>query len=338
MKLKMLSCAVFSAFTLVACGGGGSSSNDSYNGSNNSNGSNNNGSSNNTDQVWHAFYLEADGPNSDALGYETDRFTINNGKYYASNFNTHNNEDLSYTTFTVTADGVYEDGPRDSKLGVYIGDAKINGDTWTLTPYSAIGSKGLIYKVQYKTIDISGQKYNETLTPYTDLIIKNNFPSDVYISNGEKRYYDANKATVFPSGSKCLVQVQSETNQNYIELDIDTKNSDSVQKIWTELSNKSANDIDKKLFKDTTAYITYQYSEADTYAQYKNDLYSGNYYPKGVEFNLDDEIRDLKSDANDLTGTRKELLLAYANSLATSCTIYNDTAGQFVLKSLQNFK
>lgn len=341
MKIKAISFAILSSMILTACGGGGSDSKSSIN-DNTSNNNSNNGSNTNTssNQTWSSFYIDQvySGSNSDALGYDGDQITIKDGKYYSKNTNTLDNVSSSGSSFIVTQDGVYEDGEIDSTYGTFIGNATVASNVWTLIPYSKIGSSGLKFTHSYKTIDISGKSFNEVINPYDAWSLKYDMADTHPIGNTVQRFYTANASTKFPNGSTCLQFDKIESSQDYIELQRDTENDTSVQKIWNSEANKSAADVEQKIYKDTVAYITYQYQDADTYAKYQDKFFSGNFYSKGIEATFEDMINELKDDISQLTGQDKVIADEYVKAAQSSCFLYNETASKTIHNAISNFK
>ncbi len=341
MKIKALSFAVLSSLLLTACGGGGSdSSNTNVNGTPDNNNPTDNGQNPSTtsDQSWSSFFIDQIYSDSDdgVLGSDEDHITIKDGKYYAKNTNTLNEDDLGHSII-ITQNGVYEDGDVHAEYGTYIGTAKIDNNKWTLTPYSKTNSSGLQFIHSYKSIDISGKPFNEVINPQDAWAIRNNLTNTYPISNTLKRFYTTNNATRFPEGSTCLRLDTIENTQEYIELQLDTENDKNVQKIWEREAAKTS-DTDKKIFKDTVAYITYQYEDADTYAKYQSKFFSGNYYSKGLEFSLAEFIDDLKQDANNYTGQNKEIADDYIDAYKNTCLLFNETASKAIRTTISNFK
>ena len=343
MKIKILSLWVFSAFILTACGGGSDSS-PSFNSSSPE-------SSNNTpqngnkpaDQVLTQIYMSemSDDTTQKILGYDIDTITIKDGQYYTKNENNLGYNQEADMSFLVTADGVYEDGPKHPTYGVNIGSVTGSPANFTLKPYSKIASKGLTFNQSYKTIDLSNKSLSEVINPYNAWVIKNNLTSQFPISDTLSRFYNASAATKFPAGSQCFQLTKSENNQEHIELYNDTKNQKNVMDIWNQEANKIAADTQKKIFKDTTAFITSQHPQYDTYAKFQSDFYAGDYYSKGIDFLLSDEISNMKEDINqnsDLTAEEKANVLEYINITNNLCTVYNNTATETIRNAISNFK
>ena len=339
MKIKAISFAVLSSLVLTACGGGGGS--DSYTGGNGNN--DNTTPDTSANQQWSAIDIDEaySGVNSGSLGYEQTSLTLKDGKYYYKHTNTLDTDDDVYQTFFITADGVYEDGAIDAQYGTLIGTATIAANTWTLVPHSKIGSTDLKFYHTYKTIDISGQSFNQVINPLDMWAIKYNIKDSYPVSDTVFKFYTANANTTFPSGSTCLQLIKEESNQEYIELDTDSKNNAYVTNMWNDLAIAGSG-AERKLFKDTTAYISTQDTDeddnADTYAKYQNNYFSGNYYSKGVEYDFADLIKKLSDSFGSLTGQDKVIANEYVNAVKNSCMFYNDKAAQTIHTRISNFK
>lgn len=340
MKIKTLSFAILSSILLSACGGGSGSS-DSDSSANIKTPSTDNRPAN---QTWSQIELSEDtsGSTTSTLGYDKYTITIKDGLYYAKSEShlgrTDSNDDKS---FFVTKDGIYEDGPTDSRYGINVGTVQGSPEKLFLKPYSPIGSKGLVFTQDNKVIDISGQPLNTTISPYDNWLIKNNFNYQNRIDESVLRFYSLNQSKKFPAGSKCLVVTKAETNQEYLELYNDTINDPEYSRIWNLEAIKPANDSTKIIYKDTTAYISYQYQEYDTYAKVKNDIFAGYKYNKGIEYLLSEEIADAKEEINQnntLSNAEKLKLIEYSELANNACIFYNETATQTINRAIADFK
>ena len=336
MKIKILSLSILSSLLLVGCGGGGSDDHHSDGGTSTG------GTDTSTkEQQWTAISLGQinDGANKGALGYEEDVTTLKDGKYYAKYTSTLDpSATINQSILLITQDGVYEDGQVDAVYGTYVGDVEVKSNNWILSPYSKIGSKGQQFIHSYRNIDISGKLVNQIVNPYHMLTLKYNLTDIAGISNAELKFYDTNKDEKFPAGSSCLQPVKYENAQGYIELDLSTKNTAEVIKIWQGEANKNAADTEKKMFKDTTAYITYQYNGGDTYAKYKDDFYSGSLYSKGIEFTFDDYIKELADDLVDSNFKDKAQADEYLNAAKNQCWMLNEVASKTVHTAISKVK
>lgn len=336
MKIKAISFAVLSSLLLTACGGGGGS--DSYTGGNGNN--DNTTPDTSANQQWSILDIGEvnSAPYEGPLGYEENRITLKDGKYYVKQTNTLNDSDSLYLSFTVTKDGVYEDGPI-SQDGALIGTVSINANKWTLLPYSKIGSTGLKFYHTYKTIDISGQSFNQVIAPLHMWAIKNGRTNDISASNAELKFYAANTNTKFPSGSTCLQLIKEENNQEYIELEIESENDPYVINRWNDFA-LAGSGAEQKIFKDTTAYITSQDDNeddnADMYAKYQNKYFAGNYTAKGIQFDFEDLLKELSESSKALTGQDKVIANEYIDAVKNTCMLYNDKATQTILNAIKN--
>lgn len=338
MKIKTLSFAILSSILLSACGGGSSSS-DSDSSSSITPSPTDNKPAN---QTWTQIELSQGAPDSTsgALGYDKSIITIKDGIYYAKNESNLETDSNGYQSFFVTKDGIYEDGPTDSIYGINIGTVQGSPEKLSLKPYSQIGSKGLVFTKYHKVFDISGQPLNAKVNPYDNWLIKNNVNSQ-NIDESVLRFYNLNQSKKFPAGSKCLVLTKAETNQEYLELYNDTLNDPEYSRIWNLEAIKSANDSTKIIYKDTTAYITFQYQEYDAYAKVKNDIFAGYKYDQGIEYLLSEEIADLKDQINQnnkLSNTEKLKLMEYPELANNACILYNETATKTINQAIGDFK
>ena len=330
MKIKVLSFAIISTLLLTACGGGDDSTSASNDGGEKPDTSAN--------QTWHNIYIDESysGPNEGKLGYNEDVMTLLDGKSYSKNTNTLYQDDNTDRSFIVTQDGVYEDGDVNATYGVRTGNITISDNTWTMIPYSKIGSTGLKFTNTYKSINLDGKSLSQTINPYDMWAIKNGLTEDYPVSTLMQNFYAKNIDTKFPKGSTCLQLVKESGNQEYIELQNATENNSSVENIWNKLAANP--ESEKKLYKDTTAYISYANSEADTFAKYKDKFFSGHYYSKGTSFLFEDMIKELIDDSSHLTGQDKLIANEYIDAAKNECMLYNDTASKTIHSSIQNFK
>lgn len=323
MKIKTLSFAILSSVLLSACGSSDNNTAENINDSKIS------------DQTWTSFTLYGD-DQARSLDFESDIQTINNSKYYVK-------KDIDIgESFFITADGVYGDGPEHPKYGFLLGSVSGSYEQLKLSYYSPVGSKGMEESMSHKIIDISGKSLVEILNPTDAFSIKNNFNTN-QISKTLLQFYAENETEKFPAGSSCSVLTQQSTNQNYIEIDKSTKDLPSNVDIWKSESQKVASETIKKLFKDTTAYFIEDSnsSEYDIYAQYQNSIYAGNYFEKGINFDLLQEIKDDKSELNEnsnLTAERRKLAIEQADLKSTTCTSYNETASKTIHNAINAFE
>lgn len=336
MKIKALSLSIFSCILLTACGG-----------SNNSNSSNSSNSAsandqNNTkiaDQAWTSFNIQGD-DSKGKLNFEIDQLTIKDGQYYSKIDHTYNDTEYGNLSFFVTADGVYGDGPIHPEYGVQLGSVSGSSEKLTTSYYSPVGSKGFETTFYYKTIDLSGKSISESINPEDIFKIQNNYKTNS-ISKTLLNFYGANSSIKLPEGSKCLVLTKSENNQEHLELDKSSKDKQKIIDIWNTEASKNADDSTKKLFKDTTAYITYAHNlDGDSFAKFQNSFYAGYQFDKGIDYLLTEEIGDLKSfaDFGNPTAEEKKLKLESIDLLNTTCTYFNETASKTIRDSINNFK
>ncbi|QGM27328.1 hypothetical protein [Acinetobacter towneri] len=331
MKLKTLSCAIFAAFTLTACGGGsdGGSSDPVVD-----------VGTTNKFQQWSNFSIE-NNYSTDKIGYDSDTITIDQNKAYSKNTNTLNWDENK--TFFVTADGEYDEGEEHPKYGAYQGEVSISNNIWTHIPYSNIGSKGLKLTVKYNPVDIS----NRTIAPLVSFheywVVKHNQNDNWDISDNVINFIQAIEQVKFPQGSACLQLVESSNNQEYLEL---YKNQDTpelqttLKQDWESYRTNTSSDIHKKVFKDTIAYLEYDEDNAEYsgVAQKANHFYEVNLTQKGVEFSKAQEITLLESLAAEYLGADQTIARDYINLYKNSCSMFNQTASEAIKKQIANFQ
>ncbi|MBU3846617.1 MAG: hypothetical protein H9855_06540 [Candidatus Acinetobacter avistercoris] len=335
MKIKALSLSIFSCILLTACGG---SNNSNSSNSSNSTSANDQTNTKIADQAWTSFNIHGD-DSKGKLDFEIDQRTIKDGQYYSKIDQTSDNTEYYNLGLFVTADGGYGDGPIHPEYGVQLGSANGSNEKQILSPYSPVGSKGFQITVYYKTIDISGKSISESINPEDIFKIQNNFRTNS-ISKTLLNFYAKNSSIKLPEGSKCLVLTKSENNQGHLELDKSSKDKKEIIDIWNTEASKNANETIKKLFKDTTAYITDKPDLDSVIAKFQNNFYAGYQIDKGIDYLLTEEIGDMKSlaDHENLTAEEKKLKLESIDLLNTTCTYFNETASKTIRDSIKNIK
>lgn len=338
MKLKTLSCAIFAAFTLTACGGGSDGSSSKQN----------SGSSDpvvdvgttNKFQQWSNFSIE-NNYSTDKIGYDSDTITIDQNKAYSKNTNTLNGDETK--TFFVTADGVYDDGEEHPEYGNYQGNVSISNNTWTQIPYSSIGSKGLKLTVKYNPVDISGKTIAPLVSFHEYWVVKHNQNDNWYISDNVINFIQAIEQVKFPQGSACLQLVEYSNSQEYLEL---FKNEDmpelqtTLEQDWKYYTANPSAEIVKKVFKDTIAYMQYDDINEEYFgvAQKANHFYEANLRPKGVEFTKDQKIASLESLASEYLSADQTIARDYINLYKNSCFLFNETATKAIKDQIVKFQ
>lgn len=323
MKLKLLALSTMTLLTLTACGGGGSSS------------SNNNLNEspsipNSTFQQWSTFELDSQ---SDVLSYESEKATIDNGKFYVLG----NMDD----SFSVTTNGLYDQGPLHNTYSYLNGNITINNNVWTVSPYSSVNSTGLRFANTMKPFNLEGENMAAKVDPYNHWILKNNLDdANNYISSGAVKYLTAISKVKFPAGATCL-QLNKVTNtEQYLDLFNDTDNT--YQEILADQWNDLSTDVNAKkyIMKDTIAYTITDEDESEYgVAQYKNRLYDAYLYQKGVEFDLQALIKSVDVLANAATNaTEKTQILEFKKLVENSCSLYNEVAMNAIQQNFESNK
>ena len=331
MKLKTLSCAIFAAFTLTACGGGsdgGSSEQFIEDGATNK------------FQQWSNFSIEND-YSTNKIGYDSDTLTIDQNKAFSKNTNTLDWDQTQ--SFFVTADGVYDEGEEHPEYGAYQGEVSISNNTWTHIPYSNIGSKGLKLTVKYNPVDISNKAIAPLVSFHEYWVAKNNQNDTWYVPDNMINFIKTIEQVKFPQGSVCLQLVESSNNQEYLEL---YKNQDTpelqttLEQDWENYKTNTSSDIQKKIFKDTIAYLEYDEDNAEYFgvAQKANHFYQVNLTQKGVEYSKAQEIRLLESLAAEYISSDQTIAQDYINLYKNSCFMFNQTASEAIKKQIANFQ
>ncbi|NNP73041.1 hypothetical protein A7P53_10720 [Acinetobacter defluvii] len=333
MKIKALSFAVLSSIMLAACGG--SNSDDS---SNNTTG---NGQTGGNTSVSNGQWTSYDFYTNQKDGYFIDKevLTLKDGKAYSKETST----DPSYHSYkglTVTIDGLYDEvnAPLDTELGHYSGTVQASNTQWTLNPYSSIGSKGLQYTTKYTTLNLSGKNLLEAISPSAYYAITQNLTDKFPVQHDLLDLYTTISKVKFPEGSSCLQLKEFSNTQEYLDLDADLNNKEqqnTLAQSW--LSWKNDKTATLRNFKDTTAYLkadTFS-NESYGYALYKNNYYSAFLTQKGVEFNMDESLKDYEDDLKNGTPEEKlraTYLLAAAKNV---CHLYNEKAAQTIASTVK---
>ncbi|RKG31051.1 hypothetical protein [Acinetobacter tianfuensis] len=324
MKIKLLTISTAILLTLTACGGGGSSSSDN---------SNNNSSENPSAptaafQQWFTFNLDS---YSAELSFDSETTTVDNGKLYTAG-------DID-TSFMVTANGLYDQGPSHSAYGPLQGSISINNNIWTLSPYSSINAAGLNFETTVQLINLEGASLASKIDLYNYWVLKNNIAGSMDdISNQAQLFLTAMSTVKFPSGSKCLQITKISNSEQYLDLyDSPSSNSQSVlANLWNSLILDPA--AKKYIMKDTIAYTLNNNFESGI-AQYKNRFYDAYLAPKGVEYDIQSFLTEFDTWANQApTAAEKNQFLELKTLAQNSCTMYNDVAINAIKQNFANYK
>ena len=329
MKLKYLSLAIITAFTLTGCGGGGGGSDGVYQGIDSGS-----AEGNQNFQQWHYFEIEAGYAVNEPLEFVHNTFTLDQGNVYVQDDSPTPDNDI-----LVTQDGVYQDlGPKNSKYGYLAGTGSLNNLVFTHKPYSPVGSTGLIFNTNFKKIDLNGKNALATLESRDQWdIVNNSIPN---ISAQRLAYYNSVKDLTFPAGAYCLqVSIRSNNQENIY---LYTGKSDKKFAFDDYAADYAQNDkhIFKKTYKDTIAYL---YSDDGTEAgatygaaEYKGNYYGAGRYLKGVEYSLAQYIQEQKDKlSSNLNESERKLAIEEIETLNNECSWYNDTAAQFIQNSIK---
>lgn len=262
--------------------------------------------------------------------------TIKDGKAYYKGANSLNIQE-EYA-FMVTANGLYDDvnAPVDKTLGRLIGNLNLQSNTWTLEPYSSIGSKDLILKFDYKTVDLSGKPILQFLEPVDYLIISKNFNKLYAINDKTLNFYKTFASATFPAGSSCIQPQNGENNAEYLELYANLNDKDE-QNFYKEQWNdyRLSTDAILKNMKDTTAYLKLEDEDEDDektgYALYKNQYYGAYFTPKGSELN----VNELKKLLDNIYKNQKDTAELLKTALDNTCTYYNPTAAKGIATAIK---
>lgn len=326
MTLKLLSLAILSSFTLVACGGG-SSSHDSYSGENNNNASS-------TEKEWYSH--ETGYSITDEYLTDKVKFTVDGNTLYTDLIHTvdGSTDAIEYGLLNVylAEDGLYFPDTKRTNFGYKLGTlSNFSTTQWTFNPSNLDNLKGLKLTENFKTIDISGKEIGEHLDPFSYYAGSNKNIS--VINNTYPLYFVAKvKGKIFPSGSTCLLSTSAESNTNHAEIYSSTTAtpddyfSEDGRYLTTRLDN----------------YLVYISSDIPTYygvnalVQVGSDYYQSEYITKGINFTLDAQTKEYEQDYKDAVDkygvNSQEAMIEkyYVDSLAKKCTLFNKKASDAI--------
>lgn len=319
MKLKTLSCAIFAAFTLTACGGG-SDGDSSYQGKD--------VQLNETEWASYASNYQADAENL----FTKIKFTIQNNELYIKPEYLANATDVfdisQVASYYVTANSFYEISTLKTQIGYKLGTLISQSNSkWVITPYSLTNSKDLQLTENFELVDLTSKPMSEYIDTYSHFSGLNDAGGTF-----EKLYNDALKGQTFPKGSYCLRGTSSSTNTPYFE----SYNFDTVDS--PELYFGSGNYNTSKLGN----YPLYLSKETDpnygttALLNIENEYLIGDYHRQGVTYSLSSDIQNereiLKELQSEPTPDAYQIRFQenYIKSLEKECTFFNRTASQAI--------
>ena len=332
MNIKHYSTTLLCALFLTACGGSGDSKDQPSKTNSVPDTPNDALSAPEFEQWIHIDIEQID--SSEVLNYNINTTTLAQGKLYLG-YDSEDSTFIDNNSFSVSANGYYEDGPVHSIYGVLQGNIRTNLNTWEIHPYSPIQSTDLTMTMQHRQKDVSGKNIAELFAPFEYLELKHDDQALLWLNDKEKAFYNAIYKTTFPAGSRCI-QIQSLSNSvAYADLSLNSladENQTTLKSNWTAASQNA--DYRKFNFKDTVAYIDHESSTG--IAQYKDKYYYASYQPAGKEYDLDDVLMELKSDIHSETDPNIKSYYEEAHQLlSNTCQYFNKTAADAISKHLK---
>lgn len=360
MKIKLLASSIVCTMFLTACGGSGGSSSGSVN-----NSSENKESPEVQEFVWYETYISSNG---DYQSWKTEikgDTTINRSEYLDKGadgnlefIDNTNQFDFSNEIY-LTKDSMYRYSTFTSQDGVSDGSKiKILGNQWVVEPPLVAGKGGLTFTSKYNTINISNKSLAEVAFPFEYSVMGANLAADKvdedgYIDPSVTIFINELKDKKFPTGSKCLQEVENSNNQDLLYLwseNISLEHQSTLADQWNEmydLYNQKPKDpnvtlseyFNSILLKNSITFnqvIKLNSQEKATYHYGFEELQEESI------FILQNEIEEERKELVEGKTTLSEVDNLYLESLQKECSMYNKTANDFIkaeiLKYAQKYR
>lgn len=363
MKLRILSCAIFSCM-LAACGGGSDSSDNNEPVTSQpaptNPGTPGDGAS---DTISEFYNYQFNLPNIDGSEMESQKLLlashknkITDGILYADDNSAVDTEydleeDMVFSTY-VTTKGVFPADRTRTALGYKLEKILENTTTQFKSRPVTIPENNISNHRHIAWYDLSGKALTErtniaVVKMYDDPATRVFFNSDN--TTAERKYYnefatnfvDLQKARKFPNGSKCFRLLAEHPEEEYIEFDPEVKTGFSTLAEWQ--AQQSVQEMAKTILDDTMANLKYKKAEYKDAAmqyykyfgaiEYQGGIYSVDFSEHGEHIDHDDYIAQSRQAALDDLNKQEgvtSLMIKWTeymyDQLASGCDGYNATA------------
>lgn len=373
MKLRILSCAIFSCM-LAACGGGSDSSDNNEPVTSQPTPTNPGTPGDGASDTISEFYnYQFNLPNIDGSEMESQKLLlashknkITDGILYADDNSAVDTEydleeDMIFSTY-VTTKGMFPADRTRTALGYKLEKILENTTTQFKSRPVTIPENNISNHRHIAWYDLSGKALTErtniaVVKMYDDPATRVFFNSDN--TTAERKYYnefatsfvDLQKTRKFPNGSKCFRLLAEHPEEEYIEFDPEVKTGFSTLAEWQ--AQASVQEMAKTILDGTMANLKYKKAEYKDAAmqyykyfgaiEYQGGIYSVDFSEHGEHIDHDDYIAQSRQAALDELNKQEgvtSLMIKWTeynyDQLASGCDGYNVTAATALNTAIQD--